>query len=82
MHLADQEKRPPFHFIVNASNIFAEDADADQLHAAEKQDRNNGGRVAIDHGDAEEPDVENAADHEEHAVEHREASNRQTERQT
>lgn len=34
--VANDPQWPPFHFVVNAAHILAEDAETNQLHAAQK----------------------------------------------
>src|SRR3982751_1141216 len=46
--LADQVERPTFAFAVNPSHILADNPKADQLHAAEEQDRDDQERPSTD----------------------------------
>ena len=39
--------RTPLHLVVNARDVFAKDAEADQLHAAQKQNGNHQRRNAV-----------------------------------
>lgn len=70
MDLAHQVQRPALDLVVDAANVLAENADTHELHAAEKQDRDDGGRVAVDHLDAEHADAEQPAADEGGAIHH------------
>lgn len=56
------EERPSLHFLVDASNIFAEDASADQLNSAYEQNRDDDRREALNVSRAqpEDRDVRNS----------------------
>jgi hypothetical protein len=52
--LVDDELGAAAHLLVDAADVFAEDADADQLDAAEEGDEDDEGRVAPEDGPAHE----------------------------
>src|SRR3954468_9408072 len=57
-------KRPALHPVVGAAEVFADHADADQLHTPEKhQQRDDGGEADLSDFDSEQPsDDEKQAD--------------------
>src|SRR5438270_12152318 len=46
--LAHDIQRTPLHFLVHAAHVITQDADADQLHAADEQDADDDRREAGD----------------------------------
>ena len=60
--LGDQPGWTSFHFIINTTEVFAQDADTDQLHPAEKKNGDHNRREAGDRAksDGSKPFVKDA----------------------
>jgi hypothetical protein len=54
MDLSQQEERPPFDLIVDTTEILAQDAHANELRTAEKQNADDRARIAVDDRNAEQ----------------------------